>query len=196
MAPMTRAVVLTCLLLRCAAAPRATPPLRRRPRLQLRRPVERHHETLRAARPQRPDPVLRRRASVRRRARSAIGATPRTTTEPGLFVHSKERNRWLQILAISTAGGRLGRSWTDDPQAQRKLRTAPVGWDFTPFAGRPYIDQPLKTTGSVAFPDRITFDEASGQYELRYFSSFGVPSAETVLFIRRADLARRRSPKR
>ena len=105
-----------------------------------------------------------------------------------LFVHSKERNRWLQILAIATAGGKLGRSWTDDPQSQRRLRTSPVGWDFTSFATRPYIDQPLKTSASIAFPDRITFDEATAQYELRYFSSFGVPSAETVLFIKKIDL--------
>jgi hypothetical protein len=111
-----------------------------------------------------------------------------TETQPGLFVHSKEKNRWLQIMAIATAGGRLGRSWTDDPQAQRRLRTAPIGWDFTSFASRPYIDQPLKTTGSIAFPDHISFDQASGQYELRYFSSFGVPSAETVLFIKQIDL--------
>jgi hypothetical protein len=113
---------------------------------------------------------------------------PGTMTEPGLFVHSKERNRWLQILAIATAGGKLGRSWTDDPQSQRRLRSSPVGWDFTSFATRPYIDQPLRTTGSIAFPDRITFDEATAQYELRYFSSFGVPSAETVLFIKKIDL--------
>jgi hypothetical protein len=108
--------------------------------------------------------------------------------EPALFAHSKERNRWVQILAIATAGGRLGRSWTDDPQAQKKLRTAPVGWDFTSFAGRPYIDQPLRTTGSIVFPDKITYDAEAGQYELRYFSVYGVSSAETVLFIKRSDL--------
>ena len=115
--------------------------------------------------------------------RDAAGAP-----EPALFAHSKEKNRWIQILAISTAGGRLGRSWSDNPDAQRKLRTAPVGWDYTGYAGKPYIEQPLKTTGSVAFPDRITYDPATDQYEVRYFSSFGVESAETVLFIRRADL--------
>jgi hypothetical protein len=28
------------------------------------------------------------------------------TTEPGLFVHSREKGQWIQITAISTAGGR------------------------------------------------------------------------------------------
>ena len=109
-------------------------------------------------------------------------------SEPGLFVNSKEKNRWVQILAISTDGAKLGRSWSDDPQVQKKLRTAPVGWDFTSYATRPYIDQPLHTSGSIAFPDQIAYDEASGRYELRFFSSWGAPSAETVLYVRRSDL--------
>ena len=104
-------------------------------------------------------------------------------------MHSKDTNRWLQVLAISTASAKLGRSWSEDPQAQRKLRAAPVGWDFTPFATRPYIDQPLHMSGSIAFPDRVAYDAASGRYELHFFSSWGVASAETVLYIARSDLA-------
>ena len=114
--------------------------------------------------------------------------TAEGSLEPGLFVHSKDKNRWLQVMAISTAGAKLGRSSSEDPQAQKKLRAVPVAWDFTPFATRPYIDQPLRTTGSIAFPDRIAYDAAAGRYELHYFSSWGVPSAETVLYIVRGDL--------
>lgn len=113
---------------------------------------------------------------------------PEGSLEPGLFVHSREKNKWLQVLAISTVGAKFGRSWSEDPQAQRKLRTAAVSWDFTPFATRPYIDQPLRTTGSIAFPDRIVFDADGGRYELHFFSSWGVASAETVLYIARTDL--------
>lgn len=116
--------------------------------------------------------------------RDAVG-----TLEPGLFVHSKDKNKWLQILAISTAGAKLGRSWSDDPQVQKKIRAAPIGWDFTPFATRPYIDQPLHTSGSIAFPDRVAFDAVTGRYELHFFSSWGAASAETVLYIVRSDLA-------
>jgi hypothetical protein len=109
-------------------------------------------------------------------------------TEPGLFVHSKEKNRWIQITAISTADGKFGKSTSEDPEASRKLSMASVGWDFTRFALRPYIDQPLRTSGSIVFPDRIQYDSRSGRYELRYLSSWGVPTAETILYIRRADL--------
>jgi hypothetical protein len=113
---------------------------------------------------------------------------PVALSEPGLFVQSRELGRWLQIVQISTLGGRFGRSWSDDPQAQRKLRAAPVGWDFSSAAALPYIDVPLRTSGTVAFPDRITYDAPGGTYELRFFSSFGVSSAETVVFIKRGDL--------
>ena len=109
-------------------------------------------------------------------------------TEPGFFVHSKEKSRWIQITAISTEGGRFGKSTSDDPEAMKKLSKASVVWDFTGWAQRPYIDQPLLTGGSIAFPERIEYSAATGRYTLRYFSSWGVPSAETVLYIDRVDL--------
>lgn len=65
---------------------------------------------------------------------------------------------------------------------------AQVSWDFTEFAQRPYIEQPLRTSGSIAFPDRIGYDRGTGRYQLRYLSSWGIPTAETVLYISRADL--------
>jgi len=183
MAPMTRAPVLTCLLLLFQVAPpppQAPPPAPPTLSSVVTKPCEPPVRNVQVLFYDEVFLIAARTFGDRR--------DPANTTDPGLFVHSKERNRWLQVVAISTAGGKLGRSWTDDPPAQRKLRNAPVGWDFTPFAGRPYIDQPLRTTASVAFPDRITFDEASGMYQLRYFSAFGVQSAETVLYIRRVDL--------
>jgi hypothetical protein len=65
-----------------------------------------------------------------------------------------------------------------------------VSWDFTAFAQRPYIEQPLKTSGSLMFPDRIEYDNRTGRYELRHASDWSdkFPGAETVLYIRRADL--------
>lgn len=107
--------------------------------------------------------------------------------EPALFVNSRDRNRWLQILAISTADAKLGRSWSEDPQVQRQVRV-PFSWDFTSFAARPYIDLPLRTSGAVAFPDRVVYDADAGRYALHFFSSLGVTSAETVLYIARSDL--------
>jgi hypothetical protein len=109
-------------------------------------------------------------------------------TEPGLFAHSKATGRWLQIRAISTAGARLGSSSSNDPAARRRLRVASVTWDFRPLADQPYIEQPLRTSGSIAFPDSVVYDSSSGRYELHYFSSWGIASAETVLYVSREDL--------
>ena len=109
-------------------------------------------------------------------------------THPGLFVHSKELARWIQVLQISTAGGKFGTSKSDDPEVQKKMRFASVGWDFTRAGDEAYIEQPLRTSGSIAFPDQISHDPATDQYKLRYFTSWGVPSVETTLYIRGKDL--------
>jgi len=120
-------------------------------------------------------------------------------TAPGLFVHSKEKAAWIQIAAISTAGGRFGKSVSDDPDASKKLLVASVAWDFTSLAQRPYIEQPLRTSGSIVFPDDVAYESDRGRYRLRYLSSWGVPGAETVLYIDRAELSAafaERSPRR
>jgi hypothetical protein len=113
---------------------------------------------------------------------------PAGQTEPGLFVHSKATDRWIQISAISTAGGRFGKSTSDNPEAARRLSTSQVGWDFTAFARRPYMGQPLSTGSSIVFPDSIELDRGTGVYELRYMSSWKIATTETVLYINRADL--------
>jgi hypothetical protein len=93
------------------------------------------------------------------------------------------------VLRISTVGGQFGRSSSEDPEVQRKLRRASVSWDYSRYATQPYIDQPLRTSeGSIAFPERVTYRRESDSYQLSYFTSWGVASAETVLYIKRADL--------
>src|SRR4051812_36116587 len=44
-------------------------------------------------------------------------------TEPGLFVHSKARDCWLQILEVPTKDGKFGKSQSDDPEENKRLRT-------------------------------------------------------------------------
>jgi len=108
-------------------------------------------------------------------------------TEPGLFVHSKQHNRWIQILQISTLGGRFGKSNSDDPEVQKRMEFASVGWDYTRYANLPYMEQPPKS-GFLNFPDQIKYDSSKGRYELRYNSSWKIPSVETVLYVDRKDL--------
>jgi hypothetical protein len=52
-----------------------------------------------------------------------------------------------------------------------------------------YIQQPLQTSGSIAFPGIIEHDTPNDLYVLRYFTSFEIPSAEVVLYVKRADLS-------
>jgi hypothetical protein len=103
-------------------------------------------------------------------------------------VHSKAHDRWLRIEKVSTRDGRFGTSRSDDPEAQKKLHKIPVAWDFTPYRDKPHIELPLRTSGSIAFPDRIEYEAKSKRYKLRFFSKLKIDSAETILYIPRADL--------
>jgi hypothetical protein len=109
-------------------------------------------------------------------------------TKPGLFVHSKEESRWMQILEISTEDGRFGTSNSDDPAAKAKLMAASAGWNFTQYASMAYLPQPVHAGSFIAFPDRIEYDPGKQRYTVRYQSSWQIPSAETVVYIKRADL--------
>ena len=93
-------------------------------------------------------------------------------TEPGLFVHSKEHSSWIQVTKISTAGGRFGTSHSDDPEAQKRLRFASMGWDFTRYATEAYVPQPMRQ-GALTFPEKITYDPNTDLYKLRYLTSWG-----------------------
>ena len=106
-------------------------------------------------------------------------------TDPGLFVHSKEFSSWVQILKISTAGARFGRSTALDHTTEKRLS---VGWDYTRYEDREYVEQPLNQ-GFIAFPDRVKYDPSTKCYELRYHSRWGVKGAETVLYVSRKDIA-------
>jgi hypothetical protein len=111
---------------------------------------------------------------------SHFGNSRDPSGEPVLLVHSKSRDRWMQIAAISTAGARLGKSSPD-------MRTSVI-WDFSALAERSFAKLPLRTSGSLMWPDRVRYDSQTERYELRHASKSGVLSAMTVLYVLRADL--------
>jgi hypothetical protein len=113
---------------------------------------------------------------------------PRGYTDPGLFVHSKAAGRWMRVSAVSTAGGRFGKSWSDDPADRQKAAVSQVSWDFTRAAERPYIESPLHTSGSIAFPDLIELEKDADRYVLHHLTSFHAPSVEVTVYVARADL--------
>lgn len=109
-------------------------------------------------------------------------------TEPGVFIHSKQHDKWLQIVKVATREGVFGTSNSDQKEDQKKLMRIPVGWDFTGLATNVYAEMPLRTSGSLAFPDRVEFDEKRERYTLGFMTACGVPSAATFLSFDRRDL--------
>jgi len=87
-------------------------------------------------------------------------------TKPGLFVHSNRHGYWLQILKISTKEGIFGKSRSENKENMKKLMMIPVGWDFTSLATQEYVDMPLHTSGSLAFPDKIEWDKEKTAIDL------------------------------
>jgi hypothetical protein len=113
---------------------------------------------------------------------------PGGNTVPGLFVRSKETGRWLEVMAVSTKGGKFGKSWSDDPEERKRLEGISVSWNFTGLGSEAFAQLPLRTSGSIAFPDQIEDDKEGNQYRFRFMSALGIASAETVLLVDKADL--------
>ena len=101
---------------------------------------------------------------------------------PGLFAHDRRHNRWLELTELSTVHARLGRS----PESS-DLRLM-VGWNFSRLASAEYAKLPLLTTGSIVFPDRISFDPTSGLYRFDFNSQLNLDGSLTSFRVRKYDL--------
>ena|SRR5215510_13274827 len=101
---------------------------------------------------------------------------------PGFFAFDISRKRWLQLKELSTENARLGRSpdFSDIPLA--------VGWDFRGLASAKYAQLPLKTSGSIVFPDRVTFDPPSKLYRFDCNSGLNRDVSLTSFWVRKLDL--------
>ena len=112
------------------------------------------------------------------------------STEPGLFVYSKGEDKWLQITEISTVDGVFGKSWSANPADMEKLLRISVGWDHTGLAKQPYAKIPLRTSGSICFPEIVMWENDKRRYKLSFLTSSGVESAATTLYLKAGDLKR------
>ena len=108
-------------------------------------------------------------------------------TRPGVFVHSKTHNHWLQILRVSTSGSKFGKSLRD-----AKIQ-AP--WDFTGLASKPFVPLPLPDGGlpisggqTIHLPDKITFDKGRNAFIMYFDSDAKIESMATILIIPMKDL--------
>jgi hypothetical protein len=105
------------------------------------------------------------------------------TATPGLFVYSKARDVWIQILSLSTEHARLGRApdFNDIPLS--------VDWDYRGLVNRPFASIPLQPGGSIAFPDRIADFATDRAYRLDFHSNLNRDVSLTWFWLAKADLA-------
>jgi hypothetical protein len=119
----------------------------------------------------------------------AVNYGHKGTQVPGFYVYAKDRSRWLRIDAISTAEAVLGRSPTMEEASQAGGGFPQVGWDFSiQYKDKPFAELPLRTSGSIVFPDKIQFDEKSKRYVLSFNSNWKIKGVETVLRFSKVDL--------
>ncbi|MDA1138631.1 MAG: hypothetical protein O3B01_08615 [Planctomycetota bacterium] len=102
---------------------------------------------------------------------------------PGLFVHSKETGTWMEVKKLSTKGAKLGR----DPNIDGKIICS-VGWDYRPLAKKDYVEIPLMTSGSVNFPDTISYEEDRHSYFLLFNSNWEIEAVLSKFEVKKADL--------
>jgi hypothetical protein len=108
--------------------------------------------------------------------------------EPGVFVHSKKHNRWIRLTKVSTEGGTFGKSYSQNPEDQKKLVMASVGWDFTALKDAKYAELPLESNGVLAFPQNVSYDPISDIFRFGFMTDWDIPSVRTYLFFKRKDL--------
>ena len=101
---------------------------------------------------------------------------------PGLFVYSKKRSRWVEITKLSTENAKLGHS----PLFFEKVWLS-VGWDYSHLKSKDYADLPLRTSGSINFPNVVIYVESSKIYRLNFDPSLK-PEYQTWFWILKKDL--------
>ena len=100
---------------------------------------------------------------------------------PGFFVYSKKRSRWAEITNLSTENAKLGHSPPFD-----EVRLS-VGWDYSGLKSKDYVELPLRTSGSINFPEKIEYDASSEAYHLNFNPSLR-PEFQTLFWILKKDL--------
>jgi hypothetical protein len=101
---------------------------------------------------------------------------------PGFFAYDIVRNRWLEVTDLSTEHAVLGRS---PDFANVPLQSGP---DFRALARSDYARLPLRTSGSIVFPDKIMFSSAIGLYRLDCTPEQNRKVPLTSFWVRKVDL--------
>ena len=100
---------------------------------------------------------------------------------PGFFVYSKKSGRWAEITNLSTENAKLGHS----PPLDEVLLS--VAWDYSGLRSKDYVELPLRTSGSINFPEKIEYDAGAEAYQLNFNPSIK-PVYQTLFWILKKDL--------
>jgi hypothetical protein len=100
---------------------------------------------------------------------------------PGFFVYSKKHNRWAEITKLSTENAMLEHS---PPFKEVRLS---VGWDYSRLKSKDYVELPLRTSGSISFPDEIVYEANVEAYHLNFNPSLK-PEYQTWFWLLKKDL--------
>ena len=107
---------------------------------------------------------------------------PKGKQVPGLFVFSNKTRKWMEINRLSTKDARFGRS----PTLEEGLCS--VGWDYSGMREADYATVPLRTSGSINFPDNILYKTDASVYLLQLNSSWNIEAVLTQFIVKKDDL--------
>lgn len=118
-----------------------------------------------------------------------FGSKRTLVTEPGFFIHVKSTDSWYQLTGVSSINSKLGSSHGEmSAEEKERMRFCSVSWDHRGLKDQAYVSLPLRTSGSISFPDKVEFDESLDTYTLRFFTSWNIEAVETSLQFRKKDL--------
>lgn len=102
---------------------------------------------------------------------------------PNFFVYGKKERKWIEIKKLSTEHAKLGRS--PSPTAKTALQAS---WDYSALKNVNYVNLPLRTSGSINFPDKITYDTENKTYSFDFNSTAKLEEMLTQFWVLKKDL--------
>jgi hypothetical protein len=105
---------------------------------------------------------------------------------PGFFIQQKKLNIWVELKKLSTENAILGRSPSIEDFNRCPIS---VGWDFKGLKSNEFADLPLRTSGSIMFPDSIVRDAKRQVYILDNPAQCGLGYMLTRFYVRFDELS-------
>lgn len=102
---------------------------------------------------------------------------------PVFFILGKKRNKWIELKKLSTEHAKLGRSPSSD-----KKGDVSESWDYSSLKTVNYVNLPLRTSGSINFPDQVTYDADTKAYCFNFNSLAKVEEMLTQFWVAKKDL--------